>query len=43
MDDPEHCNEYDDGVQVTCQREDPTKDHYGNACVIGHTGKFKNN
>ena len=38
MDGKDSCSQTEDGVEVTCQRNDPNADHYGNACVVAHTG-----
>ena len=32
------CNSEEDGELVKCQYSDEKADHFGNACVVGHTG-----
>ena len=34
----EECNAEEYGELVKCQYVDEKEDHYGNACVVGHTG-----
>ena len=34
------CNKDEDGVEVSCQSEDSSGEHYGNSCAIAHTGKL---
>lgn len=34
------CSEDEYGDLVKCQEDDEHVDHYGNACIIGHTGKI---
>ena len=39
--DEEHseCNAEEAGELVNCQMSDSKDPHYGNACIVGHTGK----
>ena len=36
----EDCDEESHGDLVECQDSDEHEKHYGDACVIGHTGKI---
>ena len=40
--DHEHgeCNSEEAGELIKCQYSDEKADHYGNACIVGHTGKL---
>ena len=37
----EDCDEEHHGLSVRCQMHDPESHYYGNACYIGHSGKFE--
>ena len=39
MSDKGECNEERYGELTKCQYEDEDAEHYGNACIVGHTGK----
>ena len=34
------CGDEIAGIPIKCQMEDPGSSHYGNACVVAHTGRF---
>ena len=35
------CSADSPGFQVTCQMDSKEASYYGDACVVGHTGKVK--
>ena len=41
------CTADEDGELISCQYDDSKAEHYGNACIVGHTGntshEFKGN
>ena len=36
----ELCNSEEYGELIKCQMNDEKEPHYGNACMVGHTGKL---
>jgi hypothetical protein len=40
MEEGHPCDQDEDGVEVSCQSENASGEHYGNSCAVAHTGKF---
>ena len=38
--DHELCNSEEFGELIKCQMNDEEEPHYGNACIVGHSGKL---
>ena len=38
--DQELCNSEEFGELIKCQMNDEEEPHYGNACIVGHSGKL---